>query len=872
MELKEYQQNVLDTLGAYLNELLTQQSKAEKIRKANEGVTDPDLVREIPDFPARAWVQMKAHGLLPAARASKPYSGRKDGLGTDVPNVCLKVPTGGGKTLLAAAGVSEIQGRYLKRNTGFVLWIVPNEAIYAQTKKHLSNREHPYRQMLDRAAAGRVKILEKSDPLNRADVESHLCVMMLMLQSANRETKETLRLFRDRGNVHGFFPAADDVLAQSRLLGEIKNLDCYGNRDILGACVKDSLGNVLRLLHPVVVMDEGHRAYTASAMDTLYGFNPCFVLELSATPRDRENDDPPKYANWLADVRGVDLQREEMIKLPINVKVKAGDDWRDCLSESLEHLKKLQTRADKLRANTLRYIRPILLVQVERTGRDQRESQFTHSETAREFLLSLGLDESEIAIKTSEKNELKDPENLDLLSETCPVRVIITKQALQEGWDCPFAYVLCTLAANRTLGAMTQLVGRIMRQPGALFTGDPVLNECYVFCHHAKTKDVIDAIKDGLEQDGMADVAGQIREIASGAKDSGGRRMLQRREKFKTLDVYLPLVNWVEEGGESRLLEYERDVLPQVDWGEARIQELAEKLAKGVEEEPTQLVRLSLTGEAGAEFLKRESVSTLVEHSEFDPVYATRLVVDIVPNAWVARKLIEDLLNALRDRGFNEDKLGSASGYILKELRTWLEKERDEIAERQFMKDLAEGRIQFRLRADRSLWQLPKEMETKRAATAEQMPRDSGGSIEKSVFAPVYREDYNRDERDFACYLDELGAIRWWHRNVAKGINYWVQGWKKRRVYPDFLFAHERNGKTDRILVWETKGDQFEGNLDTKYKSKLLETVTKHYHAEDGVKAGTLQLVGKAGEQVECELVLMSEWQTAVNKRVEDWK
>ncbi len=872
MELKEYQQNVLDTLGAYLDELLTKQAKAEKIRKANEGVEDADLIREIPDFPARAWEQMKGRGFLPAVRANKPYSGRKDGLGNDVPNVCLKVPTGGGKTLLAAAAVSEIQGRYLKRNTGFVLWIVPNEAIYAQTKKNLSNREHPYRQMLDRAAAGRVRILEKGDPLNRADVESHLCAMLLMLQSANRETKETLRLFRDRGNVHGFFPPADDILAHSRLLGEIKNLDCYGNRDILGASVKDSLGNVLRLLHPVVVMDEGHRAYTASAMNTLYDFNPCFVLELSATPRDREKDEPPKYANWLADIRGVELQREEMIKLPINVKVKAGDDWRDCLSESLEHLKKLQARADKLRANTMRYIRPILLVQVERTGKDQRESQYTHSETVREFLLSLGLDESEIAIKTSEKNDLKDPENIDLLSETCPVRVIITKQALQEGWDCPFAYVLCTLAANRTLGALTQLVGRIMRQPGALFTGDAALDECYVFCHHAKTKDVIDAIKEGLEQDGMGDVAGQIREVDSSSKGKGERRRLPRRDKFKTLDVYLPLVNWVDKGGDSRLLEYERDVLPRVEWREARVKEFAEKLAKEVEGERTQMVRLSLTAEPGAGFLKRESVSTASEAARFDPVYATRLVADILPNAWIARELIEDLLNALRERGFDEDGLGAASGYILEELRKWLVEERDEIAERQFMKNLGEGRIQFRLRADRSLWQLPKELETSRPVTADQMLRNSGGPIDKSVFVPVYREDYNRDERDFACYLDELEAIRWWHRNVAKGNNYWVQGWKKRRVYPDFLFAHERKGKTDRILVWETKGDQFEGNLDTTYKKKLLEAVSRHYLAEDAVKLGKLELVGRAGETVECELILMSEWKTAVETRLEGWK
>ena len=64
------------------------------------------------------------------------------------------------------------------------------------------------------------------------------------------------------------------------------------------------------------------------------------------------------------------------------------------------------------------------------------------------------------------------------------------------------------------------------------------------------------------------------------------------------------------------------------------------------------------------------------------------------------------------------------------------------------------------------------------------------------------------------------------------------------------------------------KGDQLEGNLDTSYKRKLLETVSEHYRAEDGLKAGTLELIGQAGETVECDLVLMSEWKTEVLKEL----
>ncbi len=529
MELKDFQQGVLDTLDVYLGELRVNLAKAAKVRKANEGETDADLMRPVPDFPRLAWEHIQSQGRLPRSRASVSHSARKDGAGNDVPNICLKIPTGGGKTLLAAYAVSHIMGKFLQRNHGFVLWIVPNEAIYSQTKKLLSNREHPYRQILDRAAAGRVKLLEKGDALNRLDVESQLCVMLLMLQSANRETKETLRLFRDRGNVHGFFPASDDITAHFDLLGCIPNLSCYGKRDNMGAIAHESLGNVLRLLRPVVVMDEGHKAYTASAMATLFDFNPSFVLELSATPKDRPNDIPPRYANWLVDIRGADLLREDMIKLPINVKVKASNDWKVCLRESLEQLNLLQTHADKLRANTSRYIRPILLVQVERTGKDQRESGSIHAEDVREFLLGLGLDQSEIAVKTSEKNELNTPENIDLLSPTCSVRVIVTKQALQEGWDCPFAYVLCALAANRNQNAMTQLVGRILRQPEATSTSDQLLNECYVFCHHAKTIEIVESIKKGLERDGMADIADQVRDADASKTGSIQKRKIVRR-------------------------------------------------------------------------------------------------------------------------------------------------------------------------------------------------------------------------------------------------------------------------------------------------------------------------------------------------------
>ena len=196
----------------------------------------------------------------------------------------------------------------------------------------------------------------------------------------------------------------------------------------------------------------------------------------------------------------------------------------------MDRLNSLQATADGLLAERSRYIRPILLVQVERTGKDQRDGIHVHVEDAREFLLTLGFDKTQVAAKTADTNELDRPENTDLLSPVCPVRVILTKQALQEGWDCPFAYVLCSLATNRNMNALTQLVGRILRQPQALFVEEHFqpLNECHVFCHHAETREVISSIKSGLESDGLHDLAKNVRDTDAGAGRGSERRMLER--------------------------------------------------------------------------------------------------------------------------------------------------------------------------------------------------------------------------------------------------------------------------------------------------------------------------------------------------------
>ena len=200
----DYQDRVLSILEGHLDTLKDQKGRADKI--AALAADDPDLGLTVPDFARQAWEVLEEAGKLPPSRAAIPFSPRFDGCGRPVPNAVLKVPTAGGKTWLAISSVSRIMGRYLDRNTGFVLWIVPNEAIYTQTLKRLRDRRHPYRQALDRAAAGHVKIMEKTDRLDARDVDSSLCIMLLMLQSANRKTQDSLKMFQDRGGTCTAFP------------------------------------------------------------------------------------------------------------------------------------------------------------------------------------------------------------------------------------------------------------------------------------------------------------------------------------------------------------------------------------------------------------------------------------------------------------------------------------------------------------------------------------------------------------------------------------------------------------------------------------------------------------------------------------------
>jgi type III restriction enzyme len=826
-----YQGRALAALDDWLGHLSVEKVNFDKVLQLR--ADNPDLDIAAPDFCGKAWGQLKG---LPAGKdGPRTFSPRLSGDGLPVPNATLKVPTGGGKTYLACAALARVFGRFVQSNTGMVLWIVPNEAIYSQTLKALRSRDHLYRQTLDRVSANRTIILEKTDPLHERDLEANLCVMLLMLQSSNRQNRESLRLFRDRGDVHGFVPPDGDQLAHAKLKAAIPNLDIYDLAD--GGppwpMVKASMGNAMRIVRPVVVMDEGQRAVSDLAYETLYGFNPSLVLELTATPRDvtaraataNRPATPARPANILVEITGRELEREGMIKMPMNVLPTAGTEWQDTLRMAWDRLEELEAAARRLEGEGGLYIRPILLVQVERTGAEQRESGHIHAEDARAWLKSAaGLDDAAIAVKTAEVNDLDKPENRDLLSPRCQVRAIITKAALAEGWDCPFAYVLCALAANGNESAMTQLVGRILRQPHAAKTDVAALDECYVFAHRANTKATVDAIKKGLEEDGLGDLAQDVTLPGTSTPGSGVPRLLPRREEFEGLQIALPQVLVTDDQGRARPLDAETDLFPLVDWSRLDLDTLADAIPRNAEAGKMQMIRLR----AGQRGVETEDATAVALEARFDAIYAVRTIADLVPNSFAAWDVVAGLVAKLKARGWDDALLGKLATLVVDRLRGALNKERETQAQAFFKAGLADGSIHFALRGDGGDWFAPDHIATSQAMTAAQLSSASGKPLAHSLFLPIYKADLNDAEHSFAIYLDDASAVRWWHRNGSGRGSYAVRGWRRGNVYPDFLIGALRDAtQRQRIVVIETKGEQLDGNLDTVYKRELLDTLTK---------------------------------------------
>lgn len=803
MELKDYQKKALREVKAYLDWLLKAREEAAKRRIS----LSAEFSEETFDFPKVAWKKI----------SSRPYYSKQNGLGEDLPNFYLKIPTGGGKTLLACHTIDLINRAYLKKQTGVVLWIVPTTQIYRQTFNHLRNREHPYRQVLDISSGGRTIILEKTDRFTRLDADENLVVMLLMLPSASRQNKETLKVFKDSGGFNDFFPSDDDRKGNEDLLKVFPNLDYFGaENDFFGRVAKTSLGNALRILKPIIIVDEGHKTYSEIAQKTIRGFNPSIVVELSATP--------PENGNILVNISGQELNHEGMIKLDLHITNKASLDWKDAMRAAVDKRALLKKKAKEYEANTGEYIRPICLVQAERTGKDQVGTRYIHAEDVKEFLIkNCGIAKEEIAIKSSEKDDI---EGIDLLGRDCNINYIITKQALQEGWDCSFAYILTILTNPGSQLSITQLVGRILRQPFARKTKVKELDESYVFCFRQEANELLENVKDGFKEEGLGDLMTRV-SIDEGDAESikkTGERTVKYRTKFKKFagKIYLPKFV-IQEAKKWRDVSYEMDILSRVDFSNISFESLKTLELSDTASKEQEFI-YGLSGDA-RKVLEEKGKIFKEGGLEIDAVFITRQILDIVPNSWVAFDIGREALKIFLNR-YDKKKVADNLVFIIEELRKCLERERDILSEKVFRELIEQKILWFFLLSDKGGYRLPNSRIIR--ASSKSLVREDNTPLERSLFDFIPQDDFNDMERSVALYLDEQERLLWWYRNLAK-VDYSIQGWKKGKIYPDFIFSdveQKRRNDYSKIFVIETKGLHLK-NEDTDYKRSVFNFCNK---------------------------------------------
>ena len=899
MQIKQYQQETLDALQRWCDALVQTRLQANTVQEvlnnsqktnANKVAAPSAMEAALQKHPLLAWEDLRNQKLIPPVieRGKKkypPYISRTAANGQPIPHVCLKVPTGGGKTFL---GVQALQ--HLKQSTGFVLWVVPTKSIYEQTLTAFRTREHPYRQVLENLSNYRLKILEKNDHFTRHDVENNLCLMILTLSSTNRrKSKEFLKMFRDGSQYTSFFPEVDDVINNQKLMQQHPDLE----KNDQGTWVLQSLFNVFKLLRPTVILDEAHKAYGKNDdkkiefVNSVNRLNPRFVLELSATPQ-------AGISNILVNITGLELKDEQMIKLPIEVHNFTNSNWQHTLAETQNKLNELEQQALQAQHKERTYIRPIAVVRVEQTGKKQIDKGRIHAEDAKKYLITnLGVPPEQVCIQSSEQKELA---GVDLKSDTCPVRWIITKDALKEGWDCSFAYVLALLDNTKALTAITQMAGRVMRQPYAQYLKtSEALNRCYIYCFNNKVKTTVEQVKQCLEAEGLSGLSGFVQTHDGGGVD---RKSIttRRRKAYAKQAIFLPQVLHKKTSSSGArgskgvakfmLIDYDRHILGQLDWQKLSCGKYVDINSTQVAQEIKVVYDLKGT----AKVQKQDVLAA----SSLDVDYFIRRLLDVVPNPWQAARLVEQFIQLYKKQdGASknlDDKLMQNKTYLSECLRQHIKTDIDAQAEALFRQKVANGDIRFHLEANLGfdkvnastknnrnllveppLTQRPTHRKPRGSSQASpaapvswrwsSRPSHAGRNATASMAVPISRNRRRKPTKarahlsrlsiggplcqgqpdnhiinNTAIYLEQSNALHWWHR-IAARQDYALQGWRRHRVYPDFLAYR---GDTNRLMIVELKGTHLKGNTDTEYKENLLERLEKIYKSAH--ERGQMQL------------------------------
>lgn len=357
MELKPYQQQVINDLSLFLEQV--QETKDVKEAFYNFWTKHP----KTPLFPF-------------AGTAIEPYKNNIP----RVPHICIKVPTAGGKTFIACNAIKTIFDAFAYDRPKAIVWLVPSITILDQTIKNLKDPSHPYRQKINSHFGNKVEIFDKATLLqgsgfNATSIKEQLNILVFSIDSLRAKNKEDRKVFQENGNLQSF-------------------------ESLLGKETEITLGSVIEYLNPVVIVDESHNAESDLSVDMLKIINPCFILDLTATPRNN--------SNIISFIDALELKKESMVKLPVIVY--NHQDKTEVINSALQLQKRLELQAIDEEKKGGKYIRPIVLFQAQpRNGKNfkDEEEEKSNVQKLKEKLIELKISPDEIKIKTAYVNEIK---------------------------------------------------------------------------------------------------------------------------------------------------------------------------------------------------------------------------------------------------------------------------------------------------------------------------------------------------------------------------------------------------------------------------------------------------------------------------------
>ncbi len=730
----------------------------------------------------------------------RPYAGLDGSLG--MPYVCLRLPTGGGKTFVACHAVSITASELLKTESPIVLWLVPSNAIRDQTLNALKEPDHPYRDAF-RSAGHNVEIRTIGDALHLQPhiLNTKITIIVSTMQAFRVEDTEGRKVYEDSGALMGHFThLSDDALSE---------IEHDNGKPVY------SLANLLRVKRPLVIVDEAHNARTPLSFETLARFNPSAIIEFTATPAMEEN-----RSNVLYTVSAAELQAEDMIKMPILLETKP--DWKRLLTDAIAQRNALEIEAEQEREETGEYIRPVMLIQAQSKSKDRETLTVEVVENC--LLEEHNIPEDQIARATGEDRGL---DNVDINDPECPIRYVITVQALREGWDYPFAYVLCSVAEMRSPTAVEQILGRVMRLPKAKRKKQKSLNSAYAFVASQNFYKTASALADGLVQNGFEKQAAA--ELICPTEEQQNELPFfegvpqpdteptpaERGESFKVPKLMVQ--------GEQGHLDFEASRFLEVPW------QLSECDAELTEEEFPSEFNTGERGEIGLSQEGRVEIRFLGQlHQQM-----TLLAPD---KGWDAARLADWLDRTIK----HLDILQRESLPFLQRLVKYLIEERSIpievlIRNKYALKDAAAAKIDsHRQNVHQAAYEnylLPEFATPVIVSPDHCFSFEPHGYPNNTRYEGAYRfqkhyyrdiGDLESDGEEFQCaqFIDTLSQVKYWVRNLERQprFSFWLQT-STDKFYPDFVCL-----LTDgRYLIVEYKGDYLWSADDAKEKREIGE-------------------------------------------------